>query len=234
MFLYVLHLLAIKFQRKLMDQLWENGKKTSFGTNFGPVGPVWAINFFFKNLASSVTRYYGHMSSWGSDFSPSGGHISHLIPFPSQALTNFPHLPHNQKKKILSQNKSKNNASSIKSWRITAVTCLDNFSSTCLTAFEELEQSCKIFVQPWLTGKMRQKTTCDTIVPNSLSQISNIIYSRHRIKHWGGYKQCIKTILLPAIATSKIFLTTIILKIIKPNINIIKGVSPTWAKTNGW
>ena len=172
MFLYVLHLLAIKFQRKLMDQLWENGKKTSFGTNFGPVGPVWAINFFFKNLASSVTRYYGHMSSWGSDFSPSGGHISHLIPFPSQALTNFPHLPHNQKKKILSQNKSKNNASSIKSWRITAVTCLDNFSSTCLTAFEELEQSCKIFVQPWLTGKMRQKTTCDTIVPNSLSQIS--------------------------------------------------------------
>ena len=138
---------------------------TSFGTNFGPVGPVWAINFFFKNLASSITRYYGHMASWGSDFSPSGGNISHLIPFPSQALTNFPHLPHNQKKKFHPQNKSKNNAST-KSWRITAVTCLDNFSSTCLTAFEELEQSCKIF------GKMRQKTTCDTIVPNSLSQIS--------------------------------------------------------------
>ena len=48
---------CMQFQEKLMNQTWENGKKPSFGPNFGL--PI----FFFKNLASSVTSCYGQLSS---------------------------------------------------------------------------------------------------------------------------------------------------------------------------
>ena len=47
----------MQFQEKIMNQTWENDKKPSFGPSFGPQ------NFFFKNLASSVTRFYGQLSS---------------------------------------------------------------------------------------------------------------------------------------------------------------------------
>ena len=46
-----------------MIQTQENGKKTHFGPNFGPMVPNSGRNFFFKNLSSSVTRYYGQLSS---------------------------------------------------------------------------------------------------------------------------------------------------------------------------
>ena len=47
-----------------MNQTWENGKKPCFGPNYGPYGPnSGSQNFFFKNLAPSVTRYYGQLSS---------------------------------------------------------------------------------------------------------------------------------------------------------------------------
>ena len=47
-----------------MKQTWENGKKTSFGPNFGTFG----LNsghpfFFFKNLASLDTRYHCQLST---------------------------------------------------------------------------------------------------------------------------------------------------------------------------
>ena len=50
-----------------MNQTSENGKKPSFGPNFGPFCPIRATFFFFfffqKLLASSVTRYHGQLSS---------------------------------------------------------------------------------------------------------------------------------------------------------------------------
>ena len=42
-----------------MDQTWENGKKPSFGLDFGPFAQILAAKLFIKNLASSVTRYHG-------------------------------------------------------------------------------------------------------------------------------------------------------------------------------
>ena len=48
-----------------MSQTWENGKKPNFGPDFGPFAQnLGRQNFFFKDLASSVTRYYGQLSSW--------------------------------------------------------------------------------------------------------------------------------------------------------------------------
>ena len=41
-------------------------KKTSFGPDFDPLGPKSGRQFFFfffKNLAPSVTRYHGQLSS---------------------------------------------------------------------------------------------------------------------------------------------------------------------------
>ena len=37
-------------------------KKTHFGPDLGLLGSNSDCNFFFKNLASSVTRYHGHLS----------------------------------------------------------------------------------------------------------------------------------------------------------------------------
>ena len=37
----------IKFQGKLMDQTWENGKKPNFGFDFGPFSPKFAPPKFF-------------------------------------------------------------------------------------------------------------------------------------------------------------------------------------------
>ena len=50
-----------------IDNWWSKlkkmAKKTHFGPNFGPMIPNSSRNFFFKNLSSSVTRYYGQLSS---------------------------------------------------------------------------------------------------------------------------------------------------------------------------
>ena len=40
----------MSFQAKLMNQTWENGKKTSFGTDFGPFGPYLGPKFFFHEF----------------------------------------------------------------------------------------------------------------------------------------------------------------------------------------
>ena len=45
-------------KEKLINKTWENGKKPNFRLDFGPFGP-----FYFKNLALSVTRYHGQLSS---------------------------------------------------------------------------------------------------------------------------------------------------------------------------
>ena len=47
----------MQFQRKLRKQTWQNGKKTSFGPD--PFGPNLGGQFFVKNLASPVIRFYG-------------------------------------------------------------------------------------------------------------------------------------------------------------------------------
>ena len=43
-----------------MNQTQENGKKPNFGTDFGP---ILGHQIFFKDLALSVTRYHGQLSS---------------------------------------------------------------------------------------------------------------------------------------------------------------------------
>ena len=54
----------MKFNGKLMIQTQENSKKNSFWAGFRPVGPkFWPPIYFFKNLALSVTRYHGQLSS---------------------------------------------------------------------------------------------------------------------------------------------------------------------------
>ena len=55
----------IRFQGKLINQTWEKGKKINFGPDFDPLGQNSGHQFFsLKNLASSVTRYHGHLSSF--------------------------------------------------------------------------------------------------------------------------------------------------------------------------
>ena len=52
---------CMQFQGKLMNQAWKNSKKPGFGSDFGPFSsPI----FFFKNLAPSVSRYYGQLWSF--------------------------------------------------------------------------------------------------------------------------------------------------------------------------
>ena len=46
-----------------MSQTRENGKKPSFGPDFGPIGPNLGCQFFFKYLALPVTRYHGQPSA---------------------------------------------------------------------------------------------------------------------------------------------------------------------------
>ena len=48
----------MQVKEKLINKSWENGKKPNFRLDFGPFGP-----FYFKNLALSVTRYHGQLSS---------------------------------------------------------------------------------------------------------------------------------------------------------------------------
>ena len=55
---------CVQFQGKLMNQTSENGKKPSFGPNFGPFGPNRGSNYFFFNMALSVTRYHGSLLSY--------------------------------------------------------------------------------------------------------------------------------------------------------------------------
>ena len=40
----------MQFQGKLMNQTWENGKKSSFGPDFGPFGPNSGHKFFFSKI----------------------------------------------------------------------------------------------------------------------------------------------------------------------------------------
>ena len=57
---------CMQFQGKLTNQTRGNGKKPSFRPDFGPFGPNVGgqfFFFFFKNLASIVTRYHGRLSS---------------------------------------------------------------------------------------------------------------------------------------------------------------------------
>ena len=45
-----------------MIQTQENGKKIQFGLDLGPLVSNLSREFFFKNLALSVTRYHGQLS----------------------------------------------------------------------------------------------------------------------------------------------------------------------------
>ena len=42
----------MQFQGKLMNQILENGKKPSFGPDFGPFGPNLCQQFFFSKIWS--------------------------------------------------------------------------------------------------------------------------------------------------------------------------------------
>ena len=55
----------VQYQEKLMMKTWENYKKPHFGYDLDPLGTNSSHQFFFffKNLASSVTRCHGQLSS---------------------------------------------------------------------------------------------------------------------------------------------------------------------------
>ena len=60
------HCMQFQVQRKLMNQIWENEKNLVLGPILVHLAQIRAaifFFFFFKNLASSVTRYYGQPSS---------------------------------------------------------------------------------------------------------------------------------------------------------------------------
>ena len=58
---------CMQLQGKLMNQTWENGKKPlvlePISAHLAQIWPANFFFFFFKNLASSVTRYHGKLSS---------------------------------------------------------------------------------------------------------------------------------------------------------------------------
>ena len=55
---------CMQSQGKLMNQTWENSKKPSSGRDFGLFAPNLGCQIFFlKNLALSVTKYHGQLSS---------------------------------------------------------------------------------------------------------------------------------------------------------------------------
>ena len=41
---------CLKFQRKLLNQTWQNGENSSFGTNLDPFGPNLGPKSFFHRL----------------------------------------------------------------------------------------------------------------------------------------------------------------------------------------
>ena len=53
----------MRFQGKRMIQIQENGEKSHFGHDLGPLDPNSDHHFFFKNLDSSITRYHGQLLS---------------------------------------------------------------------------------------------------------------------------------------------------------------------------
>ena len=60
-FFYLYYMLDIvasyhctQLQGKLMNHTWENAKKTSFGTNFGPFGPNLVPRNFLMDFASTT------------------------------------------------------------------------------------------------------------------------------------------------------------------------------------
>ena len=46
---------CMQLQGKLMSQTWENDKKPSFGTNFGPFGPNLGHKNFFMNFTYTAS-----------------------------------------------------------------------------------------------------------------------------------------------------------------------------------
>ena len=54
---------CVQFQGKLKSQTLENGKKLVLGLILANLAQIRAAKFFFKNVASSVTRYHGQLSS---------------------------------------------------------------------------------------------------------------------------------------------------------------------------
>ena len=54
---------CMQVQGKLINQTCESGKKPSFGPDSSPFAEIRAANFFFKNMAPSVTGCHGQLSS---------------------------------------------------------------------------------------------------------------------------------------------------------------------------
>ena len=53
----------MQFHGKLMNQTWENGKKLVSRPILAHLAQIRATNFLFRNVAPSVTRYHGQLSS---------------------------------------------------------------------------------------------------------------------------------------------------------------------------
>ena len=101
----MLHSVAIyhcmQFQGKLMNQTWENGRKPSFGTDFGPcdpnLGPKKIFHQFFLYYILDIVASYHYMQfqgrimnqtwenakkpSFGPNFGPFGPNLGHQFFF---------------------------------------------------------------------------------------------------------------------------------------------------------
>ena len=127
----MLHIVAIyhctKFQGKLMNQTWENGRKPSFGTDFGHCGPNLGPkkNFheFFLYYILDIVASYHYMQfqrriinqtwenakkpSFGPNFGPFGPNLGHQIFFSKiwqslDIMVSYHHAQYQKKLMILS------------------------------------------------------------------------------------------------------------------------------------
>ena len=122
------------------------------------------------------------------------------------------------------QNKSKNKAST-QFWHTTTATNLDNFSSTFWQLFKSWHKLWNpAFDSMWHICEKQFITNKHTLFTADIEWTTALRWSQ--AVHKNNF--------VVDIAASKVFLTIIILKNNLTKYKIIKGVSPTWAKTNGW
>ena len=54
----------MQFKGKLMNEIWENGKKLNFGPDFGLFDPNLGLSFFFQVLHLLIVTYCSKLSSY--------------------------------------------------------------------------------------------------------------------------------------------------------------------------
>ena len=149
---YMLDIVAsyhyMQFEGKLTNHTWENGKKPSFGTDFGPFGKKLGPNFFSCILPLLHDRHCCKLHaiskkinepnlrkkpSFGPDFGPNLGHQFFFFPkkiWPRQLLdimVSYHHVQYKKKKQWSNVEKT---------WRTDGQTDESDFRGCCPTNVE--------------------------------------------------------------------------------------------------